>query len=111
MSQVLSSINNLNHFSNQNSNKLILIKFTADWCRPCKLIKPFIEKKLEAYPETLYLEVSVDDDENAEIVEHFSVKAMPTFVFLENAKVLKTIVGSATNDLDAFFAEYYKEDA
>lgn len=111
MSQVLSSINNLNNFSNQNSNKLILIKFTADWCRPCKLIKPFIEKKLEAYPETLYLEVSVDDDENAEIVEHFSVKAMPTFVFLENAKVLKTIVGSATNDLDAFFAEYYKEEA
>ena len=109
MSQVLSSINNLNHFSNQNSNKLILIKFTADWCRPCTLIKPFIKEKLEKYTETLYLEVSVD--ENAEIVEHFSVKAMPTFVFLENAKVLKTIVGSATNDLDAFFAEYYKEDA
>ena len=25
-------------------NKIIIIKFSADWCKPCKKIKPIVEE-------------------------------------------------------------------
>tara|TARA_Y100000389_G_C16959366_1_gene270305 strand:+ start:128 stop:454 length:327 start_codon:yes stop_codon:yes gene_type:complete len=107
MNQIINSLTNLNNYSEQNSDKLILIKFTASWCGPCQSIKPFIQSLLEQYSETIYLEVDVDQDEYKDIVEHFSVNAMPTFIFFKNAQTLKTIVGCANNDISNYFSSYY----
>ena len=59
-----------------------IIDFYADWCGPCKAIKPFFKLLEEKYPDIQFTSINVDEDEDA--VQDFQVTAMPTFVFLIN---------------------------
>ena len=53
----------------------VIIKFTADWCGPCKRAKPLIDEKLEELPDTVsYYELDVDDC--IEIYGFFMTKKM-----------------------------------
>jgi|TARA_B100001093_G_C26815563_1_gene1009553 thiol-disulfide isomerase/thioredoxin len=55
---------------NSSEYKFIIIKFTATWCRPCKVIQPFLEKMVDEKIEKLnaqqkinhflYIELDVD---------------------------------------------------
>ena len=38
---------------NSSAYKFIIIKFTATWCRPCKVIQPFLEKMVDEKIEKL----------------------------------------------------------
>ena len=44
------------------------------------------------YPTVTFLKVDVD--ESGELVDKFNIHAMPTFVFLQNGNVVKTIEGA-----------------
>ena len=71
---------------------VVVIDFFATWCGPCKHIAPKFEEMSKAYPQITFLKVDVD--ESAEITEIFKVNAMPTFIFLQNGSVVKTIEGA-----------------
>ena len=74
------------------TNKKVVLDFFADWCGPCRTIAPkFVE--LESEFKTIeFLKVNIDD--SAEIAERFAIKAMPTFVFIKNGKVLGSVEGA-----------------
>jgi thioredoxin 1 len=43
-------------------NELIVIKFTADWCGPCKLIKDMCNDFVKQKPDTIqYYEIDIDE--------------------------------------------------
>ena len=43
-------------------NDKVVIKFTAEWCKPCKNAAPFINKCLSNLPSNVkYLEIDIDD--------------------------------------------------
>ncbi|XP_051018449.1 thioredoxin isoform X1 [Acomys russatus] len=42
-------------------DKLIVVDFSATWCGPCKMIKPFFHSLCEKYSNVVFLEVDVDD--------------------------------------------------
>ena len=71
--------------SEDNSNKCIIIKFTADWCGPCKRIKDFFYKKFENYKTSvLCFDINIDLDENLELFLAYKqkkmVKSIPTII-------------------------------
>ena len=71
--------------SEDNSNKCIIIKFTADWCGPCKRIKDFCYKKFENYKTSvLCFDINIDLDENLELFLAYKqkkmVKSIPTII-------------------------------
>ncbi len=70
----------------------VVIDFFATWCGPCKHIAPKFEELSKMYPSVTFLKVDVD--ESAELTENFNVRAMPTFVFLQNGSVVKVIEGA-----------------
>ena len=70
----------------------VVIDFYATWCGPCKHIAPKFEELSKIYPSVTFLKVDVD--ESAELVDQFNVRAMPTFVFLKDGSVVKTIEGA-----------------
>jgi len=74
------------------STGVVVIDFFATWCGPCKVIAPKFEELSKAYPSIAFLKVDVD--EAAELAEKFNIRAMPTFVFLLNGNVVKTIEGA-----------------
>lgn len=83
--------------------RLVLIDFHATWCGPCKRIAPKISQLAAQYPEVYFMKVDVDECQ--ETAGLYKITAMPTFLFMKNAKTLERIQGAnpdaIENKLDA----------
>uniref|UniRef100_A0A674JDP1 Thioredoxin domain-containing protein n=1 Tax=Terrapene triunguis TaxID=2587831 RepID=A0A674JDP1_9SAUR len=60
-------------------DKLVVVDFSATWCGPCKMIKPFFHSLCEKFPDVVFLEVDVDDAQDVAL--ECAVQCMPTFQF------------------------------
>ena len=68
-----------------------VLRFTASWCQPCKML----ERILEDISTDYTIEV-IDIDENRELAIQYSVRGVPTLVMLKNDIETKRIVGMQT---------------
>ena len=74
-------------------NKKVIIDFYANWCGPCKRIKPIFGSLAEQYKDSiLFCEVNVDVSQD--LVANIGVNAMPTFILYENGKEFERIQGA-----------------
>ena len=55
-----------------------VIKFSAEWCGPCKAMAPLFEKASKEFPNVNFLESDVED--NPEMAEKFHIRNVPTFI-------------------------------
>ncbi len=75
-----------------------VIRFTASWCGPCKMLA----KTLEEVNSKLPIEV-VDIDVHPEVAAEFGIRSVPTLVIVEDNIPSKRIVGNKTKqELEAF---------
>ncbi len=65
----------------------ILVDFYANWCGPCKMLSPILEK-LE---EVKVLKVNVD--ENPELARKYGVMSIPCLILFDKGMELKRNVG------------------
>ena len=69
------------------SDKLCIIKFTADWCPPCKAVAPdFVALSKEMADVVDCYECDVDVNEDAP--NEAEVEAMPSFMFYKKGEKL-----------------------
>ena len=79
--------------------------FTADWCNPCKKVKPIVEEmKREGFTFQM-----IDVDYEQELVKQFEVKSVPTFILLEDGKEINRITGAKTREELENFINYKKD--
>lgn len=71
-----------------------LIKFSAEWCGPCKAMNNVVNKVLVKFPALEFEDIDVED--NINIAEHYNVKNLPTFVIVNNDKEIARTSGSMT---------------
>lgn len=58
-------LNNLIETIDNSYKNIILVKFTADWCSPCKKIKPMCDKYFESLPKKVIIfEIDIDSQLN-----------------------------------------------
>ncbi|XP_021747937.1 thioredoxin H-type-like [Chenopodium quinoa] len=83
--------------ASKQSNKLVVIYFTATWCGPCRYMEPTIKEIAAKYSDVDVVKIDVDELFNVSC--EYGVQAMPTFLLMKKGKQIDKIVGARKEDL------------
>jgi thioredoxin len=82
----------------------VLVDFTADWCPPCRVMKPVLADLADELPDVRFVELDVDA--NLETTARYGVLSMPTLMlFCAGEPVLQLIGARPKKRLSAELAE------
>lgn len=74
------------------SDKKVLVDFYAEWCGPCKMMAPVLEKISEDNNSVIIVKINVD--ESPELAEKYNVMSIPAFFLFEKGNVINKTVGA-----------------
>ena len=74
------------------SDQPVLVDFWAEWCMPCRMLAPTIDKIAEAYVGKVKVG-KVDTDSNREVAMKYQINAIPTVILFKNGQVAQKFVG------------------
>jgi thioredoxin 1 len=74
---------------------IIAYYFTADWCAPCKKVRPIVE---EINKDSIVKFKIIDVDSEIEFVKAFEIKSVPTFIIIKDSEIVSRATGSQTKD-------------
>jgi thioredoxin 1 len=72
------------------SHDVVLVDFYADWCGPCKMLEPVVERLAE---ETDAAVAKVDVDVNQQLASTYGVRGVPTLVLFADGAQVEEVVG------------------
>ena len=75
-----------------NSTQPVLVDFWAEWCMPCRMLAPTIDKIATEYAGKVKVG-KVDTDANREISIKYGISAIPTVILFKNGQVAQKFVG------------------
>lgn len=75
-----------------NSEKTVLVDFYADWCGPCKMMAPVVEKIASENVDIKVRKINIDNEE--ELAIKYRVVSIPTFLVIKNGEEVNRIVGA-----------------
>lgn len=74
------------------SEKPVLVDFYADWCGPCQMMGPVIEKIAEELDGKAKVG-KINVDENPDVAVEYNVMSIPTLIIFKEGKEVKRFVG------------------
>lgn len=69
-----------------NSDKKVLIDFYAEWCAPCKKMKPYLLQMEKELADKVTI-IRLDADKNKTLMTEMKISELPTLLLYENAAV------------------------
>ncbi len=66
----------------KDAGKPVLVDFYAQWCGPCQVAAPIIDKLADEYKDKILI-VKVDVDENRKTAQKYGVMSIPTIIILK----------------------------
>ena len=75
-----------------NSNTPVIIDFWAEWCIPCRMITPIVEKISHEYEGKIKVG-KLNVDENPSIAGKYQIMGIPTLLFFKSGDIVDRIVG------------------
>ena len=79
-------------------SNMVLVDFWAEWCGPCKMIAPSVEKISEEYSDKLKVG-KLDVDSNPNISSTFGIRSIPTLLIFKNGAPVDQIVGAVSKEV------------
>jgi thioredoxin 1 len=76
-----------------NSDIIVLTDFWAEWCMPCKMMDPILEKLAEDYKEKVKV-ARINVEEEPELATQFNIISIPTFLVFKKGEVVDKKVGA-----------------
>ncbi len=70
----------------------VLVDFWAEWCMPCRMLAPTIDKLANEYAGKIKIG-KLDTDANRDVSIKFGISAIPTVILFKNGEVVQRFVG------------------
>jgi thioredoxin 1 len=74
------------------ANQPVLVDFYADWCGPCRMLAPTIEKLAQEYQGRVIV-CKVDVDNLSSIAGQYGIEGIPAVFVFDKGKVVERLVG------------------
>lgn len=74
-----------------NSSNVVLADFYADWCGPCQMLAPVLDKIAEDYPQITVAKINTDKEQ--ELALNFGIESIPTLLLFKGGKLVSKATG------------------
>ena len=69
----------------------VIVDFWAEWCGPCKMQLPILEKISDEIPSVKICKINVD--ENTDLAVKFGIRSIPTMMVFKNGEKVEQLIG------------------
>lgn len=84
----------------------VLVDFSAEWCGPCKTLKPILEEVKSRIGSKAII-IKVDVDKNAKVSEQYMIRSVPTMILFKQGNILWRDSGvMPADDLEKIILQY-----
>jgi thioredoxin 1 len=70
-----------------NGDKPVLVDFTAEWCGPCKMMKPVLEELHQKMGDEVRI-IKIDIDQSPQASAFYNVNSVPTLILFQKGNIL-----------------------
>src|SRR5437588_8856464 len=75
----------------------VLVDFWAEWCGPCKMLAPTVEKVANEYEgKAKFVKLNIDD--HNQVAQRYGIKGIPTLILFKDGSEADRTVGLTTKD-------------
>lgn len=79
------------------SNPVVVVKFSAPWCSPCRAMEPVINNVTEKFAGKVKI-IDIDVDESPELATQYKIRSIPTFMYVKNKEIADKSVGAISEE-------------
>ncbi|MBR1393375.1 MAG: thioredoxin [Ruminococcus sp.] len=80
-----------------NSDKPVLVDYNADWCGPCRMMRPVLDELAAERDDIKVVSINIDDED--ELAEDNDISSIPCLVVYKNGKEAARNVGLVPKDV------------
>jgi thioredoxin 1 len=73
--------------------RLELMDFSAEWCPPCRAMKPVVHELAEELRDQLKV-VEIDVDQNPDLARQYNITRIPCFIVIRDGREVNRQTGS-----------------
>ena len=86
----------------------VLVDFFAEWCGPCKMMKPVLEELKKKMGNKIII-LKIDIDKNISLSSEYRIESVPTLVLWKQGEIIWRQSGALSlNELEQILSSYIR---
>jgi len=93
----------------QSKNVLVIVDFWAEWCMPCLMLGPTLEKITKEYKGKVVL-AKVNVDKNPKLSQLYKIDSIPAVKIFKNGKFVDEFIGALSeSQVNEYIQKHLKD--